>query len=170
MQSFGRRFLFTQIHRIKTVKNAMSTSVPQIRPLIEGGLESPVPKKARLNEVETMGVEDDVTQDEVIVIQEDGSTRGVSSKRPQTNAKRKKRRDPPLPEACSPADVLYKEIRKLLGEDVVDGVTKSGKAFSSPCPHGEELEVKIEMLGSGGESVGYINHTSFAGSMIFLCV
>ena len=127
----------------------MSTSVPQIRPLTEGGREIPVSKKARFNGGETMEPEDDVMKDESVVIQEGGPTRGVSTKRPQ---KRKKRKDPPLPEACSPADVLYKEIRKLLGEDVVDGVTESGKAFSSPCPHGEELEVKIEMIGSGGES------------------
>ena len=107
-------------------------------------------KKLRLVELE---VEDDAIMDEGGVIQED-----VSTKKIQANSKKKKKKDPPLPEPCSPAEVLYREIRKLVGEDVVDDVTKSGRAFSAPYQHGERVVVKIEMLGSGGE---LISHTKF---------
>ena len=121
----------------------MSTSVPRVRPVLDGESNSPASKKARLDDDNTergRGAEDD--------------TLGIKAKKPSMNAKKKKKRkDPPLPESCSPGDVLYREIRKLLGEDVVDDVTKSGNAFNAPYAHGEEAVVKIEMLGSGGESV-----------------
>ncbi|KAF9475342.1 S-adenosyl-L-methionine-dependent methyltransferase [Pholiota conissans] len=67
--------------------------------------------------------------------------------------KRKKRKDPPLPEPCSAADVLYQEIRELLGGDVVDSVTEAGGAFQSPFSYQEEVTVKIESFGSGGSGL-----------------
>lgn len=147
MQSLGRRFLFTRISRLNTFKNTMSTSVPQVRPLTDAGTESPVPKKARLDEggmARQIAVGGDAMKDGDAVVQQ---------KKLKTNAKKKRRREPPLPEPCSPADVLYREIRELLGEDVVADVTKAEKAFSPPYSRGEQVEVKIETPGSGGELV-----------------
>jgi tRNA (uracil-5-)-methyltransferase len=164
MQSLGRRFVFTRISRFRIVKYKMSSSVPQIHPFADAGSGIPVNKKARLDEGDTasqMEMENDAMVDEGVVMQEDGSKQGVSTKKTQTNAKKKKKKkDPPLPEPYSPADILYREIRMLLGGDVVDDVTKSGKAFSSPYLRGETLDVKVEMLGAGGKSVTVIA-TSF---------
>lgn len=78
--------------------------------------------------------------------------------------RKKKRKDPPLPEYCSPSDVLYREIRNLLGENVVDEITEAGNAFKSPYSHGEEIVVKIETIGSGGQS---FDVTSFAFLILF---
>ena len=139
MQILGRRFLFTRLFRLK---HSMSTSIPQVRPVLDCESYSPVAKKARLddgNSATGRGEEEDA------VI--------IKAKTPMNAKKKKKRKDPPLPESCSPGDVLYREIRKLLGEDAVNDVTNSGNAFNAPYLHGEEAVVKVEMLGSGGESV-----------------
>jgi len=69
----------------------------------------------------------------------------------KTKKSKKKKEDPPLPEPCSAADVLYQEIRALLSEAVVDRITEAGGAFSSPYSYGEEI-TKIEVFGSGGTS------------------
>ena len=69
-------------------------------------------------------------------------------KRPKKN---KKRRELPLPELCSAADVLYEEIRSLLGGGVVDGVTSEGGAFKSPYSQGDEVELTIDRMTAGGK-------------------
>jgi len=70
-----------------------------------------------------------------------------------SKAKKSKKKDPPLLEHRSTADVLYQEIRTLLGgEAVVDCVTEGGGAFKSPHSFGEETVVKVDLFGSGGAS------------------
>ena len=65
--------------------------------------------------------------------------------------KNKKRREPPLPELCSAPDVLYQEIRSILGGGIVDGVTSEGGAFKSPYSRGDEVEVTIDRMTAGGK-------------------
>ncbi|KAF8870594.1 S-adenosyl-L-methionine-dependent methyltransferase [Gymnopilus junonius] len=138
----------------------MSTAaaIPQSRPLSDSEVEGPVLKKPRLDKeilVEEKAATPDALEtvlkedSEVVVPLEDAQPRhGKVAKH-----KKKKRKEPPLPEPCSAADVLYQEIRALLGEDVVDEVTKSGGAFQPPFEYGEELVVKIENIGSGGSGI-----------------
>jgi len=108
----------------------------------------PVSKKPRLDATTSTDFRVGGTEVDEIVIREDQN----QSFGPKVPKKKKKKKDPPLPEPCSPADVLYREIRSLLGENVVDEVTQAGNAFNSPYSRGEEAVVKIRMIGSGGQS------------------
>ena len=141
------------------VTMSSTTGIPQTRPLSDTELEGPALKKQRLEndivaDMKEPAVEACAKDDMEAVVslepakQQQG--KGVKHKK-----KDKKRKEPPLPEPCSAADVLYHEIRSLLGEDVVNEVTKAGKAFHSPFQYGDEVEVKIESIGSGGMSMGF---------------
>lgn len=135
----------------------VSPSIPQTRPLSDSDVEGPVLKKQRLDaEVEELDAE--VLENSPIDAEgQDGagetviSLESAQNRAPKHKKKNKKKKDPPLPEPCSPADVLYQEIRELLGGDVVDRVTEAGGAFKSPYEFGEEVEVKVVTLGSGGK-------------------
>lgn len=128
----------------------MATTIPHSRPLSDLEVEGPALKKQRLDveksEVEVKAVEQTTEKPEEIVISLESAQRNRAPKH-----KKKKRKEPPLPELCSPADVLYQEIRWLLGGDVVDSITEAGGAFQSPYEYGEEVEVKVEATSSGGE-------------------
>ena len=63
----------------------------------------------------------------------------------------KKRKEPPLPELCSAADILYQEICLILGGDVVDEISSEGSAFKLPYSWGDEIEVTIDRISAGGE-------------------
>jgi len=140
--------------RIQISRRQMSAIVPQIRPLSEA--EEPVTKKLRLDdELLTPRAKSKLKDDSAI--EQDGEVVLEESKVVVKVRKRQKKKEPPLPEACSPADVLYREIRNLLGGDVVDNVTKAGNAFKAPYSHGDEFVVKIEMLGSGGKSLLFVS-------------
>lgn len=162
------RRLFTQIYPARTLRKRvfpnlrpMSTSIPQTRSLADSEVEGPVLKKQRIEvekaEVSMEEVVDEPAHSEQPEIKEttsvaladveSGTGQIPSALKPK---KRKKRKDPPLPEPCSAADVLYQEIRELLGGDVVDSVAEAGGAFQSPFSYQEEVTVKIESLGSGG--------------------
>lgn len=129
----------------------MAATIPHSRPLSDSEVEGPALKKQRLDveemEVEVKkAVESRAKEPEEIVISLESAQRNRAPKH-----KKKKRKEPPLPEPCSPSDVLYQEIRTLLGGDVVVSVTEAGGAFQPPYEYGEEVEVKIETIGSGGE-------------------
>ena len=138
----------------------MSASIPQVRALSEpdtSEVDGPLLKKPRLDEDVNLdrGMEvvapEDVQLEEPEVIDEATLNQNLPSNKSHKKSKKKKR-EPPMPEPCSPSDVLYREIKGLLGEDAVDRVTKAGDAFKAPYERGEEVEVKIEMIGSGGTS------------------
>lgn len=142
----------------------MSSSIPQIRSVPESEMEGPAFKKQRLEanddsdtrpSLETVvqiEVDEEISQLDAPVRVDSSSVGGANSiSKPKKS--RKKRKDPPLPEPCSAADVLYQEIRTLLGEAVVDRITEDGGAFKSPYSYGEEIVVKIEVFGSGGASL-----------------
>ena len=135
----------------------MSSSVPQIRSLPESVVDGPAFKKQRLEAndesdarplVETVRIE---VGEEMPVRMDSSSVDGANSISKAKKSKKKKK-DPPLPEPCSAADVLYQEIRTLLGEGAVDCITKDGGAFKSPYSYGEEIVVKVVVFGSGGAS------------------
>ncbi|PPQ83844.1 hypothetical protein CVT25_000903 [Psilocybe cyanescens] len=131
----------------------MAATIPHSRPLSDSEVEGPALKKQRLDveemEVEVKKVVESTTKEpEEIVISLESAQRNRAPKH-----KKKKRKEPPLPEPCSPSDVLYQEIRTLLGGDVVVSVTEAGGAFQPPYEYGEEVEVKIETIGSGGTGI-----------------
>ncbi|KAF5312628.1 hypothetical protein D9619_003724 [Psilocybe cf. subviscida] len=141
----------------------MSTTVPQVRASSREA-DGPAVKKQKI-EVELLetqdtvketiaaqaaeqeGVMDEVKAAETVV--PEPAAKGAKQPKP----KKKRKRKEPLPEPCSGADVLYREIRSLLGEDVVDKVTQEGNAFESPFHWHEEVVVKIQMMSSGGSGI-----------------
>ena len=149
----------------------MSASIPQVRALSEpdtSEVDGPLLKKPRLDEdvnldrgmeVDALAphspaqalADEDVQLEEPEVIDEAILNQNLPSNKSHKKNKKKKR-EPPMPEPCSPSDVLYREIKGLLGEDAVDRVTKAGDAFKTPYERGEEVVVKIEMIESGGTS------------------
>ena len=131
----------------------MSAVIPQVRPLSELEAEEPVSKKLRAADDELLMPRAKSKLRDDAAIGQDGEVVLEESKVVAKSRKRHKKKEPPLPEACSPPDVLYREIRDLLGGDVVDNVTKAGNAFKAPYSHGDEIVVKIEVLGSGGKSL-----------------
>jgi len=160
-----RRF-FTQIRQPtpraqKRFQTHEMSSIPQIRAVPESEAEGPVFKKQRL---EGNGSDTGASLEKAIRVD-------VEEEKPQHDApgrmdssgagaslvskvkkSKKKRKDPPLPEPCSGADVLYQEVRTLLGERVVDRITEEGGAFKSPYSYGDEITLKIDAFGSGGAS------------------
>jgi hypothetical protein len=130
----------------------MSSSIPQTRSVPESGVEGPAFKKQRLEanddsdtrpSLETavrIEVDEEISQLDAPV-RVDSSTVGGANSISKPKKSKKKRKDPPLPEPCSAADVLYQEIRTLLGEAVVDRITEDGGAFKSPYSYGEEIVV-----------------------------
>src|SRR6266511_3833966 len=159
--------LFTR-RQIQGHRRQMSGVVPQVRPLSELGSEEPVSKKLRLND-EPLTLRAKCMPEDDLVIGQDGEVVLEESKVVAKGRKKQKKNEPPLPEASSPADVLYREIRNLLGEDVVDDVTKAGNAFKAPFSHGDELVVKIELLASGGKSLVFViyEHSSSYSSRLW---
>lgn len=161
------RRLFTQISPLPLGKSIrlparqMSTSIPQIRALGHSDGQEPALKKQRIEIVEediSADVESPADKenlgDAAVASVSLSEVEAGTGKLPnaQKMKKRKKRKDPPLPDPCSAADVQYREIRELLGGDVVDSVTEAGNAFTSPFGYRDEVTVTIESLGSGGTS------------------
>jgi tRNA (uracil-5-)-methyltransferase len=122
------------------------SSIPQIRVLLESEADEPAHKKLRLDDHDH---DIDRAMEEPMASTSQSTTNNSSEKK--LKKKNKKRREPPLPELCSATDVLYQEIRLILGEDVVDRVTSEGGAFNSPYSRGDEIEVNIDRISAGGK-------------------
>ena len=125
-----------------------SSSLPQTRALSESEVDEPTHKKPRLDD---HGKEDniDIAMEDPIASTSQPTRNNGSDKR--SKKKNNKRKEVPLPELCSAADVLYQEIRLILGSDVVDAVTSEGGAFKSPYLRGDEVEVTIDRMSAGGK-------------------
>ena len=145
-----------------------SSSIPQTRVLLpESEVGEPAHKKLRLDSGDDdvgvggvgVGVGDVGREADMDSGVEDVMMIASTSSQPTKNnniqlklkKKKKKKREAPLPELCSAPDVLYQEIRIMLGEDVVDRITSEGGAFDSPYSGGDEIEVTIDRMSAGGE-------------------
>jgi tRNA (uracil-5-)-methyltransferase len=71
-----------------------------------------------------------------------------------TQSKSQKRRAQynSLPELCSPEDVLWREIKGVLGEDYVDAALADGTDRQSPFEYHQELELQVVAACSTGVS------------------
>jgi len=71
----------------------------------------------------------------------------ASTSKPQPKQGKKKNRKPRrnLPEAYSPADVTFRDVRDFLGEEYVDGVLAKGDESEWHAPEGLELWSMIEL-------------------------
>ena len=68
---------------------------------------------------------------------------------PQKKQARKQKRKP-LPEPCSPEDVLWHDVVALLGSHTVDHKIAQGTEWDSPFGFREEVEVEVSKLSSNG--------------------
>jgi len=101
----------------------MLSSIPQIRFLPEPGVEGAAFKKQRLEVNDELDTRVLVDMDVHIDREEENTTNApvrmdLSILGGANSTSKKKKKNPPIP--CSSADVVYKEIRTLLGEAVVD--------------------------------------------------
>ena len=132
----------------------MAKVVPHTRPLSEVDPEpnqvmTSAEKKPRLEvEVEPTGKTPIAST----------STRPTTTKQEQTNgktrskkkpAKKRKHRNLP-PEPYSHEDVLWRDVRDLLGVDVADRIIEEGNEWQSPFQPWEELEVEVSAISSTG--------------------
>ena len=124
------------------------SSLSHTRVLSDSEVDEPAHKKPRLDDLVREANIDSAMEDPVASTSQSTKSNG-SEKR--LKKKNKKRKEIPLPELCSAADVLYQEIRSILGGDVVDAVTSEGGAFKSPYLRGDEVEVTIDKMTSGGK-------------------
>ncbi|KAF7295167.1 S-adenosyl-L-methionine-dependent methyltransferase [Mycena indigotica] len=71
------------------------------------------------------------------------------------NSKRQHRKDQrnSLPEPCSNEDVLWQEIKEVLGEQYVDDALEQGTERDSPFEFHQELQVQIVALSSTGSAL-----------------
>ncbi|KAJ7358328.1 tRNA methyltransferase [Mycena albidolilacea] len=72
-----------------------------------------------------------------------------------TQSKSQKRRAQynSLPELCSPEDVLWREIKGVLGEDYVDAALADGTDRQSPFEYHQELELQVVAACSTGSAL-----------------
>ena len=126
---------------------ADSLKSSQTRVLSESEVDEPVHKKPRLDDHSEANI--DSAMEDLIASTSQPTKYNGSEKR--LKKKNKKKKEVPLPELCSAADVLYQEIRLILGGDVVDTVTSEGGAFKSPYLRGDEVEVTIDRMSAGGK-------------------
>ncbi|KAJ3566703.1 hypothetical protein NP233_g6830 [Leucocoprinus birnbaumii] len=123
--------------------------VGHVRTAPDSELEAPESKKPRLeargNGSVTLSKEPN---------QENMTTRPSKEKNqpePKKSKRRSKYKKPTLPEPYSPEDVLWREIKSVLGAGVVETAIEEGIEFESPFSPQEEVEVVVKALSPGGE-------------------
>lgn len=122
----------------------------QVRTVPDSEVEVPEKKKARLD-----------TQEDVVMVSETvqgpsqdnnvAQSRMKSGLGPKKSKRKSKNKKPDLPEPCSPEDVLWHEIKSVLGANVVQKAIEDGVEFDSPFAFHQEVEVLVKSLSPGGE-------------------
>ena len=133
-----------------SMTDSLKSSIPQTRPLPESEVDEPAHKKLRLDDRGKVADTDGGMEEPIVSTSQPTKNNGLEQ-RLKKKKQNKKRKEPPLPELCSAADVLYQEIRSILGGDVVDEIASEGGAFKSPYSWGDEIEVTIDRISAGGE-------------------
>jgi tRNA (uracil-5-)-methyltransferase len=120
----------------------------QVRIAPDTEAELPESKRARLE-----------GQDHVLVsgssIAEQNAKNATKLPKSKTESKKSKRKlkhtKLNLPEPCSPEDVLWQEIKFVLGGDIVEAAVEEGVEFDSPFSFQQEVEVVVKSLSPSGE-------------------
>jgi len=131
----------------------MAEVVPQTRPLSEVDVVPSevlisVGKKPRLDiQVERSEEQAVVSTSTATTTKQKPANREKQSKK-KASKKKKQKRLPPEP--YSQDDVLWRDVRDLLGSGVADGTIEEGKEWESPFQYGEEVEVEVLTISSTG--------------------
>ena len=137
-------------------RRKMAQVVPQTRPLSEvepdpGGFLTSVEKKPRLGV--DVGRSEDQPVASTSTVAATASTKQKSAdggKQSKKKASKRKKQKHLLPEPYSNEDVLWRDVRGLLGAEAVDGIIKEGREWDSPFQYGEEVEVEVTAISSTG--------------------
>jgi len=130
----------------------MAEVVPQARPLSDVDVDpievlTPVEKKPRL-EIEVGRSEGQGVASTSTATTKPKPANGEKQSRKKASKKKKRKHLPPEP--YSHDDVLWRDVRDLLGAEVADGVIDEVKEWESPFQHGEEVEVEVSAISSTG--------------------
>ncbi|KAJ7078227.1 tRNA methyltransferase [Mycena crocata] len=81
--------------------------------------------------------------------------RPAAAKKPSKQSKSQKKRQQynALPERCSADDVLWREIKDVLGEEYVNAALEEGTDRQSPFEYHQELEMQVVALCSSGSAL-----------------
>lgn len=120
----------------------------QVRPMPDSEVEVPEAKKVRLD------IRDDVATASATPSTSAAPINPTEKKREHKKSKRKnKQKKPELAEPGSPEDLLWHEIKSVLGVDAVERATQEGVEYDSPFSFHQEVEVVVESLSPSGKFV-----------------
>jgi tRNA (uracil-5-)-methyltransferase len=114
----------------------------RVRVAPDSDAELPESKKARL----ASGTVPTIVQDNV-----SPQARAKSELRSKTSKRKSKHKKPDLPEVCSPEDVLWHEIKSVLGPSAIEKAVEGGTEYDSPFAFHQEVEVVVKSLSPSGE-------------------
>jgi hypothetical protein len=77
---------------------------------------------------------------------------GMSQKKESKRAKRHRQKESGVPEPFSVADVLWRDIIAVVGQDVLDKASEDETDFDSPFEYHQEVELEVASLCSSGKS------------------
>jgi len=146
----------------------MAEVVPQTRPLSEVEVEpsevlTSVGKKPRLD------IDAERSEEQPVASTSTAKQKPANAeKQSKQRAPKKKKKKQLPPELYSHDDVLWRDVRDLLGAGVTDGIIEDRKEWESPFQYGEELEVQVSTISSTGASLPCLSPASIGLSALSL--
>jgi len=141
----------------------MAEVVPQTRPLSEVDVDpseiiTSMEKKPRLDVEVEHPKEQAVASTSTAAVTATTTTKqkpanGEKQSKKKASKKKKKKQLPPEP--YSHDDVLWRDVRDLLGAEVADGIIEEGVEWESPFQYGEEVEVEVSAISSTGTPLSH---------------
>ena len=148
----------------------MAEVVPQTRPLSEVEVDpseilTSVGKKPRLD------IEAEHPEEQAVASTSMAKPKPANAeKQSKQKALKKKKKKHLPPEPYSHDDVLWRDVRDLLGAGVADGIIEDGKEWESPFQYGEELEVEVSTISSTGAFLSRLASASIDLSALSLSI
>jgi len=141
----------------------MAEVVPQTRPLSEVDVDpseiiTSMEKKPRLDVEVEHPKEQAVASTSTAAVTATTTTKqkpanGEKQSKKKASKKKKKKQLPPEP--YSHDDVLWRDVRDLLGAEVANGIIEEGVEWDSPFQYGEEVEVEVSAISSTGTPLSH---------------
>lgn len=149
-------------------RQKMTEVIPQTRPLSQveidpGEILTSVEKKPRL----------DVETEQAVASTSTAGAASRTTKQKQANgekqskkkaSKKKKKQLPPEP--YSRDDVLWRDVRDLLGPEAADQIIEEGKEWESPFQYGEEVEVEVSAISSTGTPLSHLSLSAWINLIV----
>ena len=111
---------------------------------------SPLSKKPRLHSPSPLPIEEAEVHDNSVLALDGPEIRAPSAKK---SRKAKKKQKHVEIEAYSSEDVVFQDVKQLLGQDVLERAVAEGVDWKSPFEHREEVMLIVTAMSSTGESL-----------------